>query len=379
MKQLFDFKSMMQRDITKDDINKAKHFVYLILLKVILSLACALLCVQSFYLSMNAYSPFEIVIFKEYYNNYYYEKTFWLLFLLFLTIAMFCRQMPIVVGSVFFLFELIAVINYYELSFRGTVFTWRDVYNTGTALSVLDNYKFELTFESQFIVLSAGIIIIIAVLLTSKNISFSRNYLLAAVCFILLVSSGYHVYAVENVDPWSWEELFYEKGYIVGSIEYLRNGNITIREPEGYSASKLHMQEGMLGKSPDYPDIIMILNEAYYDMQHLISFDTDADYMENYKKLQAIKGFASVPMVGGGTNDSEYELLTSNSISLLNNYSPFSNLDFKNYNSIIKYLESLGYATMAAHPESPGNYHRGSVWKELGFDETYFVDDFSNI
>jgi hypothetical protein len=42
----------------------------------------------------------------------------------------------------------------------------------------------------------------------------------------------------------------------------------------------------------------------------------------------------------------------------------------------VKYLEENGYATMAAHTEPSGNYHRGTSWNSLGFDEAFFQSDF---
>lgn len=353
------------------------HFIAPILLKATLALLCALLCVQSFYLSMSVFTPFEQN--ETYVHPYYYEITFKLLFLFFLTLSIPFRRAYIPVGIAFVLLQLIAAINYYELMFRDTVFTWQDIYNFKTALAVAGNYRFPLNTESRFILLSALLIVLITVLLSRLHVCARRNILLTIVCFWLLLSNGSTLLKGKIPDPWSWEDLYYERGFIVGTIQYICSCKTQIREPEGYSASALPEPQGLKGNLTDYPDIVFVLNESFYDLRHLIKFESDENPLCCFDSLNGYKGFAAVPLAGGGTNDSEYELLTGNSLSLINNYSPFSTLDLRESNSVVSYLEQLGYATMAAHPESSGNYHRGRVWRQLGFDECFFLEDFIDI
>lgn len=54
-----------------------------------------------------------------------------------------------------------------------------------------------------------------------------------------------------------------------------------------------------------------------------------------------IQGQVVVPVAGGGTNKSEYELLTSNSMELMNTSStdPFNILKLKNANSVVSILK----------------------------------------
>ena len=98
----------------------------------------------------------------------------------------------------------------------------------------------------------------------------------------------------------------------------------------------------------------------------------DTPYLEYFHSLaeQASTGYALVPDVGGGTNRSEFELLTGNSMDLLPGITPFSTLSMEGQPSVVSYLESLGYTTLAAHPALPANYRRGTAWPALGFDTT---------
>lgn len=75
------------------------------------------------------------------------------------------------------------------------------------------------------------------------------------------------------------------------------------------------------------PDIILILNETLFDFSLIHDFETDEPVMPYMKSLEnVIRGYVSVPAIGGGTNRSEYELLTSNSLYLMKDILPFWSL-----------------------------------------------------
>ena len=127
----------------------------------------------------------------------------------------------------------------------------------------------------------------------------------------------------------------------------------------------------------EYPDIILILSESFYDFDLVTDTQADADVMAVTKNLpNSIYGHTVSPHVGGGTNSSEYEMLSSNSLMLMPSITPFNWLNLYGANSIVSYLDELGYASIAAHPYTNSNYRRNSAWLALGFDKVYFEDSF---
>ena len=128
----------------------------------------------------------------------------------------------------------------------------------------------------------------------------------------------------------------------------------------------------------DYPDIVLILSESFYDFDLVTDLQADTDIMPVTKNLpNSVYGHTISPHVGGGTNSTEYEMLTSNSLILMPSITPFNWLNLYNANSVVSYLKGLGYSTMAAHPYTNSNYRRDSAWLALGFDETHFQSDFT--
>ena len=302
-----------------------------------------------------------------------------MLFLLFYAVALFSRRTLLVSGIIAAFFNFIAFVNYYELQLHGTVLTVQDVKNIPTAARALGGYTIQITSETGAIFFSFSILLFVLAVFYSKGVSFKSSrkagaFTLLLLCFFTycLVFSPFS--PLRFLDGWSWEIRYYVDSVPVGVTENIRRALLGIEKPEGYDVTEITDITGLPG-SDNRPDIIFVLNETWYDMDHLIDFNTDVSYMENYDALDDIKGYATVPMIGGGTNASEYELLTGNSMMLVNTTTPFNDLNLNDSKSIAEYLKKMGYATMAAHTEPAGNYHRGDAWKALGFDVTYFQPD----
>ena len=57
----------------------------------------------------------------------------------------------------------------------------------------------------------------------------------------------------------------------------------------------------------EYPDIVLILSESFYDFDLVTDLQTDVEVMSVTKNLEnSIYGHTVSPQVGGGTNSSEY-------------------------------------------------------------------------
>ena len=96
-----------------------------------------------------------------------------------------------------------------------------------------------------------------------------------------------------------------------------------IIEPENYSDDAAVTAAAMAEDFPsataesastDYPDIILVLSESFYDFDLVTDLQADTEVMPVTKNLpNAVYGHTISPHVGGGTNSSEYEMLSSNS------------------------------------------------------------------
>ena len=141
--------------------------------------------------------------------------------------------------------------------------------------------------------------------------------------------------------------------------------------PDGYDSQLI--RSPVVDNSPtreEYPDIILILNESFCDLDYYSNISADQDYLSPFYDIApACHGYTFSFEVGGGTNNSEFELLTSCSMEALNLPAPFSYLHFSEENStLVSYLHQLGYTTYAMHAMPGTNYSRNIAYPEMGFD-----------
>ena len=295
-------------------------------------------------------------------------------------------------------FTIIALINYYTRDLHGSALMPQDILNLGTAAEVMGSYTLKITHDVIKIALLFLPILAIAFVQrrlckgAPKRASWpARGVRVAgsALCVFLVMFFGY--FGPVTVKPkttygWAWQNTYYTYGYLAGTIEATSLMADPIIEPEGYSdaaaVEAFAKADGYTGPATaetaqDYPDVVLILSESFYDFDLVTDLQADTDIMPVTKNLpNSVYGHTISPHVGGGTNSTEYEMLTSNSLILMPSITPFNWLNLYNANSVVSYLKGLGYSTMAAHPYTNSNYQRDSAWLALGFDETHFQDDF---
>lgn len=130
------------------------------------------------------------------------------------------------------------------------------------------------------------------------------------------------------------------------------------------------------------PNIIYLQLESYFDVNYM----KDLTYSENpVPVLTELKktnpyGFMTVPAIGAGTANTEFEIITQMSLDYFGTGEyPYKTILKKRTCESISYnLKELDYATHAIHNHSGAFYDRNEVFAMLGFD-TYtsleYMDD----
>ncbi|MEE0799847.1 MAG: LTA synthase family protein [Gemmiger sp.] len=295
------------------------------------------------------------------------------------------------------LFTVLALVNYYTRDLHGSALMPQDVLNLGTAAEVMGSYTLHITQTVVRIVVLYLPVLVIAALQRRlagprHRASWRQRGIRVAGCAVAVFAVLYFGYFGPNpIKPastygWAWQETYYKYGYLAGTIESAALMADPILMPENYTDESADAAVAMAADyepsvetaaAQDYPDVVLILSESFYDFSLVTDLQADQDIFSVTKNLpNSIYGHTVSPHVGGGTNSSEYEMLSSNSLMLMPSITPFNWLNLHNANSLTGYLKDLGYATMAAHPYTNSNYRRDSAWLALGFDETHFQDDF---
>ena len=296
-------------------------------------------------------------------------------------------------------FTVIALINYYTRDLHGSALMPQDILNLGTAAEVMGSYTLKITQDVVKIALLYLPILAIAFVQAQlvkgapKRAGWKARGVRAAgsaLGVFLVMFFGY--FGPVTIKPkttygWAWQNTYYTYGYLAGTIEATSLMADPVIEPEHYNDAAAvntarkaddYIAPASPESAEDYPDIVLILSESFYDFDLVTDLQADTDIMPVTKNLpNSVYGHTISPHVGGGTNSTEYEMLTSNSLILMPSITPFNWLNLYNANSVVSYLKGLGYSTMAAHPYTNSNYRRDSAWLALGFDETHFQSDFT--
>ncbi len=291
-------------------------------------------------------------------------------------------------GVIFF---ILSVVNHYVVLYSGGPLTPALFASAETGLNVLGNYSFSPDKRTVFSALCFLLVILGAAAI--KKIypgrqRFSREragaYLLAfLLLFIPVLGFNNDRY---RLNGWIFNTRGYSATYGYATCfvqESFRSMSQSVTAPPDYDKEKLITAaaeiKGSPGKSDDLPDIILILNETFYDPAIFADIKTDIPYLENYRNLEnSVKGYAVSPYSRGGTNDSEFEFLTGFSDYLLTQRAPFKTYSHLNrINSIARYMSELGYTTQANHPCDSLNYDRKTAYPALGFGKSRFYEDFT--
>lgn len=149
-----------------------------------------------------------------------------------------------------------------------------------------------------------------------------------------------------------------------------------ISQPNGYSEelveeilTKVGTQEE--AGEEDLPNIIVVQLESFFDPSRVRWLETSEDPLPNWHKLakEYSSGYFTVPTVGAGTVNTEFEVLTGMSLRFFGaGEYPYKGILKKETCESIPYdLRSLGYTSHAIHNNESNFYGRRQVYSRLGF------------
>ncbi len=122
----------------------------------------------------------------------------------------------------------------------------------------------------------------------------------------------------------------------------------------------------------EYPNIICILLESFVDPGEIKFLETSEDPIPNFHHLyeKYSSGYLEVPVVGAGTANTEFEILTGMGMQFfgLGEYPYKTILKETNCESIASDLRALGYGSHAVHDNGGNFYSRKNAFSMMGFD-----------
>jgi len=277
------------------------------------------------------------------------------------------------------LFTVWGVANFYVYRLHGSPLYLSELANTGTALNVLSNYRVRFT-NLPFVILGLAVLalrLLRALRRVESCLPAPRRALPARLGLLTaeaaLIALVFFRPGAGDVLGWSNYDAISRYGFAPCVVDDIKHMARPFRIPPGYRADALPAEtEIRQGTAETAPDIILILNESFCDLDDYTELRADRDFLAPFYSIPgAVYGHAVTPSIGGGTNNSEYELLTANSMYLISAPAPFNFIDFtRRPSNAVQYLKRLGYSAFAMHIQSASNYARSTAYPALGFDDT---------
>lgn len=182
-----------------------------------------------------------------------------------------------------------------------------------------------------------------------------------------------------DLNYWRLQATYAKVGSPLAMASFYEDG--LIEKPAGYSPQAVSdildtYQPSETAKDKQ-PNIIIIQNESQADFSRIKDLNLSSDPLafQHSLKENTVHGSLNVSVYGGGTANTEYEVLTSNALTMLsNNVFPYQQLIDGKRNSLASLLKNHGYDTVAMHPQSSLNYNRRNVYEAFDFAQSYFLD-----
>jgi len=293
-------------------------------------------------------------------------------------------------GSISFLFLGLSLANRFKILLRNDpLFPWELSMGAEVFTILWTSATSLLLMGSAFVVVAVlSVVIATLIIRTKKMRPYIRIVGVAVATAVVFIGNSTIYHNVElmnsmhvNGSRFNQTDNFVSRGFIYSFI--FAHNTQRLSMPADFDYARLNAARDVTNVPPvtdeiARPHIIMIMGEAFSEMglHPQVCFD-GFDYHPQYYWRQLIAhentvhGQLIVPNWGGGTGDTEFDVLTGLNTRALRGV-PFSYRLIDNYFDAMPHmLNGLGYRSIAMHPGFGWFYNRQNVYRFLGFEHFY--------
>ena len=315
-----------------------------------------------------------------------------LIILLILSITLLIKRKTFSYSIISTVWIIAAIGNNILLNLRGTPLTGSDLKLIKSGIKLMDNYMSKKEISAIFTISFFILILLIFIFIFAPKTKFKINYFLSTgmIFLIFIIYKGCNYLALNNSivsnNFWDLNNVYEENGFAYCfSTTLLNNG---ISKPEIYSQDSIETIVYSLEDSTsaantsssdiaysldeNLPNIIMVQLESFFDPLLIEGIEFDIDPIANFRKLKEnySSGTFSVSTIGGGTANTEFEVLTGLNLDFFapGEYPYNTTVNTKTSESINYALKESNYSTHVIHNHEGNFYNRNTVFSNLGFD-----------
>ena len=303
-------------------------------------------------------------------------------------IVFFTLLLALLLKKRFFFLSFIAVlwlvcgiVNFTVLGYRITPFSAIDLLMVTDVFSMLDVYY----TSFQQVLLFAAILLVIAILvfmyIKTPKVKEKLNYI-HTVLICLGAFAVVYVFTLVGIKTKLVSDDFANLGmaYENYGFAYCFSNSVIdvgMDEPDGYSEEavleiKDKLNDDIRTGNRKRPNVIFVQLESFIDIDRVSGIETDKDPVSNFNRLMERypSGYITVPSIGAGTANTEFEVLTGMKSSFFGagEYPYKTVLSETPTESLAQIFQRQGYGTHAIHNNKGVFYDRNKVFANMGFD-----------
>lgn len=324
-----------------------------------------------------------------------------ILMLLLLSPALLFKRRYFVMGILSFVWIALAVADFVLLSYRVTPFAFVEFLLIEAALGVFTKYFSVLTAIVLILVIIAAVVgLVVCWRKVPKIEPLNRLHsLLVIIGLALLVTAstvfGFETGRLSNTFP-NLADAYLDYGF---AYTFINGIDMGIHKPKEYSEEKVaeivgtsdpgittaessapsteesETEEPVASVEPNVtgPNIIFLQLESFFDITEVESLQLSEDPVPYFRQLisQYSSGYLSVPVIGAGTANTEFEVMTGIDLDFFGpgEYPYKTILKTQTCESTAFNLREEGYAAHAIHNNRANFYSRNEIFSQLGFDD----------
>ena len=351
--------------------------------------------------TLGRHSPIESVMFMVQHPLVFFCNT--MLVFMVLSIALFFRRRKFAAIMLSLLWLALGITNGVILSNRMTPFNVKDLSNLSEGMSIITNY---FTKKTLIIICIAVAVLALAIIFLFRKlkpmegkVKYGKTFVTFIVIVLVTIGSITGGMRIGVLDTFFGNLAYaYRDNGVPYSflITWLKTG---IDKPKGYSEEMITglFDKGELGKDGIYTpgedaadnkdakkaNVIFLQLESFVDPTIVKDVEYSKDPIPNYRKLMKkySSGYITVPAVGAGTANVEFEAITGISARFFGpgEYPHKSVLTEKTCESLAYDLKQIGYTAHAIHNHRGAFYNRNKVFRNLGFDTFTCLEYMNNV
>lgn len=291
---------------------------------------------------------------------------------------------------------ILGIINGCILSNRVTPFGFTDL-KCINDLFAMNNTNYFTAEEATIVVIGLGLFALFCAVLFIKGPRYQgrihKIVVLASIVSVMFIGLPVTTSAAQNANVVASYFSNIAQGYENYGFIYGFSSSVVDRgmsKPDDYTEEHVaeitdkaeSTKQGTTVTKDDAPNIICVLLESFCDPDEIKFLHYNDDPIPTFHKLEEnySTGYLTVPVVGAGTANSEFEVLTGMSMQYFGTgeYPYKTILKKTDCESTAADLASIGYGTHAVHNNGGNFYSRVNAFSMMGFD-TFTSKELMNI